>query len=83
MFGFCRGEEIRDRSVWSGPVGFGQMFRWRFPAGKRGVIFVRVNQVLVRLWALSVVCLTGCLSSVRKVAPAADKSVQGRLLCAE
>ena len=31
------------------------MFRWRFLDGKRGVIFVRVNQVLVRLWALSVV----------------------------
>ena len=41
------------------------MFRWRFLGWKRGVIFVRVNQVLVRLWALSVV-LSDRMSILRK-----------------
>jgi len=42
------------------------------PCWKRGVIFVRVNQVLVRLWALSVV-LSDRMSVLRKVGGSSNR----------
>jgi hypothetical protein len=51
MYGFVAEKKIEIGSeVW--PVWAGFWFCWRFLYWERGVFFVRVNQVLVRLWAL-------------------------------
>jgi hypothetical protein len=54
----------------------------------RGRIFVRVNQVLVRLWARSSLCLTerlpGSIERVRWAGAFSDGTTfRGELLCAE
>jgi len=42
----------------------------------RGLIFVRVNQVLVRLWACLLACLTGCVAPAKGWPPASRVHVQ-------
>ena len=49
--------------------------------GGDALIFVRVNQVLVRLWACLLACLTGC--AVLMGRPPASGVCSEMLLCAE
>ena len=68
MVGLYRGEAKVIGIDGSAPERFRKELRcrWRLRWGcrsagqARGQVFVRVNQVLVRLWAYLLVCLTGC-----------------------